>query len=71
MFRLPPQTLEQGLDVLEMMRNIHIFTAGYNYNINTQVFVDVEYECRCLIQKEMEKRDDMGIFSAECNATSI
>ena len=46
MFRLPPQTLEQGLDVLEMMRNIHIFTAGYNYNINTQVFVDVEYECR-------------------------
>ena len=34
------QTLEQGLDVLEMMRNIHIFTAGYNYNINTQVFVE-------------------------------
>ena len=41
MFRLPPQTLEQGLDVLEMMRNINIFTAGYNYNINTQVFIDL------------------------------
>ena len=45
-FRLPPQTLEQGLDVLEMMRNIHIFTAGYNYNINTQVFIAVD-ECSC------------------------
>ena len=44
MFRLPPQTLEQGLDVLEMMRNIHIFTAGYNYDINTQVCIDVEYD---------------------------
>merc|ERR1719244_538142 len=37
---LPPQTIEQGLDVLEMMRNIHIFTAGYNYNMNTQVFIE-------------------------------
>ena len=37
---LPPQTIEQGLDVLEMMRNIHIFTAGYNYNMNSQVFIE-------------------------------
>lgn len=34
---LPSQTVEQGLDVLEMMRNIQIFTAGYNYNMNSQV----------------------------------
>ena len=33
---LPGQTLEQGLDVLEIMRNIHIFVAHYNYNLNTQ-----------------------------------
>ena len=37
---LPPQTIEQGLDVLEMMRNIQIFTAGYNYNMNSQVFIE-------------------------------
>jgi WASH complex subunit 7 len=37
---LPGQTLEQGLDVLEIMRNIHIFVAHYNYNLNTQVFIE-------------------------------
>eukprot|EP01137_Pigoraptor_chileana_P013132 Opistho-2@66313 len=37
---LPSQTLEQGLDVLEIMRNIHIFVAKYNYNLNNQVFVE-------------------------------
>lgn len=37
---LPVQTLEQGLDVLEIMRNIQVFTAGYNYNMNNQVFVE-------------------------------
>uniref|UniRef100_A0A914VWE5 WASH complex subunit 7 n=1 Tax=Plectus sambesii TaxID=2011161 RepID=A0A914VWE5_9BILA len=39
---LPSQTLEQGLDVLVIMRNIHIFVAGYNYNLNTQCFVQKE-----------------------------
>ena len=34
---LPAQTVEQGLDVLEMMRNIQVFTSGYNYNMNSQV----------------------------------
>ncbi len=34
---LPCQTLEQGVDVLEIMRNIHIFVASYTYNLNTQV----------------------------------
>lgn len=37
---LPSQTLEQGLDVLELMRNIHIFVSRYNYNLNTQCFVE-------------------------------
>lgn len=37
---LPTQTLDQGLDVLEIMRNIHIFVARYNYNLNNQVFVE-------------------------------
>ena len=37
---LPAQTVEQGLDVLEMMRNIQVFTAGYNYNMNNQVNIN-------------------------------
>ena len=34
---LPCQTLEQGIDVLDIMHNIHIFVASYTYNLNTQV----------------------------------
>ena len=35
---MPSQTLEQGLDVLEIMRHIHVFVAKYNYNLNNQVW---------------------------------
>lgn len=38
---LPAQTLEQGLDVLEIMRNIHVFVSNYVYNLNQQIFVEV------------------------------
>ena len=34
--RLPAQTLEQGLDVLEIMRNIDVFVSRYLYNLNNQ-----------------------------------
>lgn len=37
---LPGQTLEQGVDVLEIMRNIHIFVASYDYNQNNQIFIE-------------------------------
>ncbi|XP_055844136.1 WASH complex subunit 4 [Episyrphus balteatus] len=37
---LPNQTIEQGIDVLEIMRNIHIFVSKYVYNMNTQIFVE-------------------------------
>lgn len=37
---LPTQTLEQGLDVLEIMRNIHIFVSNYLYNLNNQIFIE-------------------------------
>lgn len=37
---LPSQTLEQGLDVLEIMRNIHVFVANYLYNLNNQIFIE-------------------------------
>lgn len=36
---LPSATLEQGLDVLEIMRNIHLFVSGYCYNLNNQASV--------------------------------
>ena len=32
--------MEQGLDVLEITRNIHIFVAKYTYNLNNQLFVE-------------------------------
>jgi WASH complex subunit 7 len=37
---LPAQTLEHGLDVLEIMRNIHVFARNYTYNLNQQIFVE-------------------------------
>lgn len=38
--QLPTQTIEQGLDVLEIMRNIHHFVSKYLYNLNNQVFIE-------------------------------
>jgi len=37
---LPSQTLEQGLDVLEIMRNIHVFVSKFLYNVNNQIFIE-------------------------------
>lgn len=37
---LPSQTVSQGLDVLEIMRNIHVFVGKYLYNLSTQCFVE-------------------------------
>jgi WASH complex subunit 7 len=38
---LPGQShYSDALDVLEIMRNIHIFVARYNYNMNTQLFIE-------------------------------
>jgi len=38
---LPSQTLEQGLDVLEIMRNLHTFVSSHVYNLNNQMFIEV------------------------------
>eukprot|EP01111_Echinosteliopsis_oligospora_P016308 TRINITY_DN6722_c0_g1_i1.p1 TRINITY_DN6722_c0_g1~~TRINITY_DN6722_c0_g1_i1.p1 ORF type:complete len:602 (+),score=102.79 TRINITY_DN6722_c0_g1_i1:173-1807(+) len=45
---LPGQTLEQGLDVLEIMRNIHIFVSRYTYNLNNQIFIERQSESKTL-----------------------
>ncbi|XP_058811201.1 WASH complex subunit 4 [Topomyia yanbarensis] len=38
--QLPKQTLEQGLDVLEIMHNIEYFVSHYVYNLNFQIFIE-------------------------------
>ncbi|CAK4616836.1 unnamed protein product [Aphanomyces euteiches] len=52
---LPMGSLDQGLDILQIMRNIHIFVSRYNYNLNQQFF--------------LERRSDKG--SRHLNAISI
>ncbi|KAE8882575.1 WASH complex subunit 4 [Phytophthora fragariae] len=37
---LPMGSLDQGLDILQIMRNIQIFVARYNYNLNQQFFLE-------------------------------
>ncbi|XP_039497730.1 WASH complex subunit 4 [Drosophila santomea] len=37
---LPNQIIDQGIDVLQIMRNIHTFASSYAYNMNLQVFVE-------------------------------
>ena len=41
---LPSQTLEQGLDVLVIMRNIQVFVRDYYYNLNNQIFIQQQSE---------------------------
>ena len=41
---LPAQTLEQGLDVIEIMRNINVFVSRFQYNLNNQVLIPVQYK---------------------------
>eukprot|EP00899_Mesostigma_viride_P010833 jgi/Mesvir1/19751/Mv13057-RA.1 len=37
---LPERTLEQGQDVLALLKQLHVFVASYSYDLNTQVFVE-------------------------------
>jgi len=37
---LPMGSLDQGLDILQIMRNIHVFVARFNYDLNQQVFIE-------------------------------
>lgn len=34
----------EALDVLEIMRHIHIFVSRYNYNMNTQIFLERAFD---------------------------
>jgi WASH complex subunit 7 len=49
----------EALDVLEIMRNIHIFVSRYNYNMNTQIFVERAFDQKHLnvsIQQQQARR---------------
>ena len=46
--QLPTQRLEQGLDLLELTRNIQSFVADFNYNLNNQMFIQKAKEERYL-----------------------
>lgn len=37
---LPGQTLDQGLDVLVITRNIHVFVSKYSYDLNNNMFIE-------------------------------
>eukprot|EP01040_Poterioochromonas_malhamensis_P008770 gene8770-9504_t len=37
---LPMGSLDQGLDILQIMRNIHVFVSRFNYNLNLQQFIE-------------------------------
>ncbi|XP_034490748.1 WASH complex subunit 4 [Drosophila innubila] len=39
---LPNQIIDQGIDVLQIMRNIHTFASTYAYNMNLQLFVEMQ-----------------------------
>lgn len=39
---LPMGCLDSGLDILQIMRNIHVFVAKYNYNMHQQFFIQKE-----------------------------
>jgi len=37
---LPMGELNQGIDILKIMRNIHLFVKKFNYNQNQQLFIE-------------------------------
>ncbi|XP_017852011.1 WASH complex subunit 4 isoform X2 [Drosophila busckii] len=39
---LPNQIIDQGIDVLQIMRNIHTFVSSFAYNMNLQLFVEIQ-----------------------------
>ena len=38
---LPSQQIEQGIDVLHLLRDLNKFVSKYAYNIHTQQFIEI------------------------------
>lgn len=47
-FHLPGQTVEQGIDVLEIMRKLNFFVSNYHYNLNNQIFIEKKSDSKTL-----------------------
>mmetsp|Transcript_25468 Transcript_25468/g.19216 ORF Transcript_25468/g.19216 Transcript_25468/m.19216 type:complete len:110 (+) Transcript_25468:2266-2595(+) len=43
---LPAQQVEQGIDILYLLRNIQSFVSKYNYNLHTQIFIETTKETK-------------------------
>ena len=43
---LPAQQLEQGIDILSLLRELGKYVSKYNYNIHTQVFMETTLETK-------------------------
>ncbi|KAA0192452.1 hypothetical protein HAZT_HAZT003737 [Hyalella azteca] len=46
--RLPPHTTHQGVDVLEVVRQLAVFVRRYHYSLSQQVFVEAESDSKHL-----------------------
>ena len=46
--QLPSETINQGLDILDITRNIHIFVTKYYYNLNNQLFIEKSSDAKHL-----------------------
>lgn len=43
---LPAQQLEQGIDILQLLRDLGKFVSKYSYNLHTQTFVEITVETK-------------------------
>ena len=61
----------QGVDALEIMRNIHVFVTRYNYNLNNQIFVERnsnnKVQCRRRL-RQMRSRSRGSEASAQAHS---
>lgn len=43
---LPAQQLEQGVDIMSLLRELNKYTSKYNYNIHQQIFIETTVETK-------------------------
>lgn len=71
---LPPQTIEQGFDVLRLTRQIQGFVAKYHYNLHTHTFIEITQETKQIKAISVKqftnslKTHGLGVLSATMNA---
>ncbi|KAG9509637.1 WASH complex subunit 4, partial [Fragariocoptes setiger] len=67
--QLPTQTIEQGLDVLDITRNLASFVTLYDYNLYNQMFV--EHVTMSLVQQGNNSKSQVNILLIHHVANSI